>query len=647
MPGLARIIVGTAGHIDHGKTALVRALTGIDTDRLPEEKARGITIELGFAHFTLAGRSVGVVDVPGHERFVRAMVAGATGVDLVVMVIAADEGVMPQTREHLDICDLLGIPRGLVALTKAEAVEADWLALVTDDVRRALKGTFLEDSAVIPCSSPTGAGVDEIAREIGRLAESAGERPAEAPLRLPLDRVFSIKGFGTVVTGSLAGGRLREGDEVVTLPGGATGKIRGLEVHGSARREASAGERAAANLMGPERADLARGEVLVHPGEVEASSIVDVELRLLPICPQPLPTRAQVLFHALTAQATGTVVLLEGVKLEPGGRAVAQIHLDCPIALLPGDRFILRGFRRLAGHGTTIGGGRVVRVRPRKLRRADPAAAAAVARAAVASPSDRVALEVAAAGRDGIDRRELRSRLGESHEGIERALRGLLARREAVTFHRETGAVVSAAALDELTREIGATLDAFHARHPLTSGMDREELRGRLDPRLFAAALGAREAAGAVEIERDLVRRKGFSPQAAESAIDPLTARAAEVYRSAGLAPPWSAELPARLGATAAAATSALEVLIRRGAVVRVKPDLCFDAAALDALRQRLRGHLASAGRITAQEFKEMTGQTRKYAIPLAERFDAEKLTIRVGDVRQLRAPLPAQKSSE
>jgi selenocysteine-specific elongation factor len=640
----ARVLVGTAGHIDHGKTALVRALTGIDTDRLPEEKSRGITIELGFAHYeTASGQTLGVIDVPGHERFVRAMVAGATGIDLALLVVAADEGMMPQTREHLDICGLLGISRGLVALTKIDLVDAEWLELATADVRAALAGTFLDKAAIVPCSALSGAGLPALRAELERLAASVAPRALDGPLRLPLDRVFSVKGFGTVATGTVSSGRLREGEDVVALPGGATGKVRGVEVHGARREEAQAGERAAANLLGVTRDALARGEVLARPGELVPSSIVDVDLALLGVAPAALKTRARVLFHALTTQENATLVLLEQASLEPGRRALAQIHLERPAALLPGDRFIVRGFRTLPGYGTTVGGGRVLRVLAPKRRRADPAAAEWLRRAAAASPEERIGLEVEAAGRDGVDRAGLRARTGESARRIDRALELLLGRRSALSLHRDTGAVVATAVIDELGAAARTALRRFHAARPLEAGIAREELRTSLEggrglaPRLFALVLSELARRGEIEAEHELVRERGFSPRPAEAERSALVDRALAVYAAAALAPPWSHELAGKLNAGPAEAADALEILVRRGELVRLKPDLCFHAAALGALRERLRAFLTAAGQITAQEWKELTGQTRKYAIPLAEHFDAEKLTLRIGDARKLR----------
>ncbi|HEX8951082.1 MAG TPA: selenocysteine-specific translation elongation factor [Polyangia bacterium] len=368
---LARVI-GTAGHIDHGKTTLVRALTGIDTDRLKEEKERGITIELGFAHLTLpTGETVGVVDVPGHERFVRTMVAGAVGIDLVVLVVAADEGVMPQTREHLDICGLLGITRGVVALTKADLVDAELRELAVADIGETLRGTFLEGAPIIAVSAKSGEGLDALKSAIAAgLREVPGKDP-EALARLPIDRVFSMKGFGTVVTGTLWAGRIKPGDDLVALPplpGGAPGKVRGVQVHGVTVGEARAGNRTAINLTTPKE-QLARGQVLVRPGELEAGRLVDVRLRYLATSKRALKRRARLLVHAGTAQSLATLSLLDGNELEPGQSGLAQLALDEPMVLLPGDRFILRGFALQRHHGTTVGGGVVLRTLGARLRR--------------------------------------------------------------------------------------------------------------------------------------------------------------------------------------------------------------------------------------------------------------------------------------
>jgi selenocysteine-specific elongation factor len=661
-------VIGTAGHIDHGKTSLVRALTGIDTDRLKEEKERGITIELGFAHLTLpsgpagaggdANVTVGVVDVPGHERFVRTMVAGAVGIDLVVLVVAADEGVMPQTREHLDICGLLGIERGVVALSKSDLVDGEMRELAIADVAETLKGTFLDGAPIIACSAKSGDGLDGLKAAIADGLQHAPGKDADALLRLPIDRVFSMKGFGTVVTGTLWAGRLRAGDDLVALPslpgasgaGPARAKVRGVQVHGVAIDEARAGNRTAVNLAAS-REQLARGQTLVRPGELEAGRLVDVRLRYLPTCRRPLKRRARLLVHAGTAQTLATVSLLDAPGLEPGQSGLAQLSLDEPMVMLPGDRFILRGFELQRHHGTTLGGGVVLRTLGARLRRGSIAFGDALAalreneRAAAANHGAgdveaRVGLEVARAGTAGITRAALQMRLGYPPRAVEAALGKLSASRALLRYDKERGAVVGKAALEALAQAALAAVDTFHAAQPLAAGMPREELREKVtgEVKLLHLVLETLAADGAVVVERDTVHRPSHAParDQARASLQPVAERALALFAGGGLAPPRPVEAAASLGVDARELQPVLELLVRGGSLIRVK-DLLFDKLAVDGLRARLVAHLQSRGQITPQEWKEMVGASRKFAIPLAEHFDAEKLTLRVGEGRKLR----------
>ncbi len=633
-------LLGVAGHVDHGKTSLVRALTSVDTDRLPEEKARGITIELGFAVLDLATQGrVALIDVPGHERFVRTMLAGATGLDLVLLAVAADEGVMPQTREHLDICGLLGVGRGVVALTKIDRVDSDFAALAADDVRGAIRGTFLADAAVVPVSSLTGAGLAELRAAIARVASQVGVRSGAGPARLPLDRVFTLRGHGTVVTGTLASGTLRVGEAILASGSGARATVRGLQVHGVERSEACAGERVAANLGGVAVADLSRGETLVRDGEMLNSTIVDVELAVLPLVPRPIRRGAKLLFHALATQDNATVLPLQALEIAPGTRAVAQIHLGRPLPLLPGDRFVLRGFDVLPGYGTTVAGGRVLQVLAPRRRRAEPAVAAALAALAAATIEQRLAFVIDVAGATGIDRAGLRARLGEGERAIDAALARLLSRRQVRIFHRDSGAVVSAAALDRLAAAAVAAVDRFHQREPRRPGIAREALRSELmaDGRVFTLLVTLLCERGLMAIDGDTIWRIGFSCAPAATAAGSNVDRVGSVLHAARLAPPWLADLPKLLALPAEDVRVALDLLLRRGEVARVRSDLYFSRPALDAIRDQLRGFFASNNEITAQAWKALCGQSRKYSIPLAEYFDAEKLTLRVGEVRRLR----------
>ncbi|BDG03039.1 selenocysteine-specific translation factor [Anaeromyxobacter oryzae] len=641
-------MIGTAGHIDHGKTSLVRALTGIDTDRLREEKRRGITIELGFAHLPLAdGTVAGVVDVPGHERFVRAMAAGAGGIDLVVLVIAADEGVMPQTREHLDICRLLGVPRGVVAITKADLLPGlgpEWLPLLEGDVREVTRGTFLEGAPILPVSSSTREGLDRLVEALTALAAEVPERPADGPFFLPVDRAFSLKGFGTVVTGTILSGQVAEGDAAALLPappGADALRVRTVQVHGKATPRALAGQRTAVNLPGIEPAAIARGQALVHPGGVPASSILDVEVTLLAAAPKALRHRAKLLLHIGTAQVPAAVALLDRAELRPGDTALAQLRLGAPVAALAGQRFILRGFTVLEGRGKTVGGGRVLAPAAPKRRRGRPEALAQLAVLAGGDADARVGAVLAMGGPAGLDVAAVSGRTTLSPRAVQAALDRLGAKGEALLFDRERRAYVAGPVAADLARRIADAVRAFHREHPLAAGVGREELRGRLppvtDPRLFQRLLAQAAERGALVVEGEHVREQAHRAAAAGATGGALKEKVAGVLAKGGLTPPWLAELPSAVSATPADVQAVLKLLATEGRVVRVSAELHFDAAAVQGLRERLVAFLRERKAITTQEFKDLVGATRKHVIPLAEYFDREKVTLRVGEKRVLR----------
>ncbi|MFO0582605.1 MAG: selenocysteine-specific translation elongation factor [Anaeromyxobacter sp.] len=643
---MKRVVLGTAGHIDHGKTALVRALTGVDTDRLAEEKRRGITIELGFAHLALPNGTVaGVVDVPGHERFVRAMAAGAGGIDLVMLVVAADEGLMPQTREHLDICRLLGVPAGLVVVTKSDLLPglgADWLGLLEEEIRAATKGSFLEAAPIVPVSAVTGDGIPKLLEELARLAAAVPERPADGPLFLPLDRAFSLKGFGTVVTGTLLSGELAPEDEVVLLPGHPTPlRVRTVQVHGKPAPKAQAGQRTAVNLPGVETSAVHRGQVLVKPGVVPASSLLDVEVALLEAAPGPLRHRAKLLLHVGTMQAQCAVAWLDRAELAPGGAAFGQLRLMEPVAALPGQRFILRGFAALEGRGHTVAGGRILGVAAPRRRRGRPEPLQAMKVLATGEPDARLATVLEGAGPAGLEAPALQGRTALSAKAVQAGLERLGARGAAVLFDREKRAWAGGQVAAELARRIGAAVDAFHAAHPLEAGIGREALRGKLppvvDPRLFQRLLAGLAEKGELVVEGDAVRRKGHTAAAAGGAGGALKDRVAEVLQKGGLTPPWLNELPAAAGASAGDVAAVLKLLLAEGRVVRATAELWFDAAAVAGLKERLVAHLKAHKEINTQAFKDLVGATRKHVIPLAEYFDREKVTLRVGEKRILR----------
>ncbi len=644
---MQRVVIGTAGHVDHGKTALVKALTGVDTDRLAEERRRGITIELGFAHLALPDGSVaGVVDVPGHERFVKSMAAGAGGIDLVVLVVAVDEGVMPQTREHLDICRLLGVRRGLVAATKSDLLPmlgADWLPLLLDEVKAATAGTFLEGAPVIPCSTVSGEGLGPLRDALGRLAAEVAPRPADGPLLLPIDRAFSLKGFGTVVTGTLLSGTLTEGEQVAlqpTPPGREPLRVRSLQVHGEPVKQALAGQRTAVNLPGLEAGEIARGQALTRAGVIPASSLLDVEVVLLPAAPRALRHRARLLLHVGTAQVQATVSLQDRAELAPGATALAQLRLAEPVAALPGQRFILRGFAKLDGRGATLAGGRVLSVAAPRRRRGRAESLAQLERLAGPSVDARVATVLAMAGPAGLPAPALTGRTALSSRALDDALLRLSARGEALLVDKEQRGWVSGQVADALSARLIAAVAAHHRQQPLAAGMGREALRGHLppvaDPRLFQRLLAHAVEDGTLAVDGDLVRHPRHRAAAGGSG-GALKARVAAELKAGGLTPPLLGELPGRCHGVPSEVAAVCKLLVAEGTAVRVSSDLHYDAAVLSELQDRLVAWLRDRARITTQEFKELVGATRKHVIPLAEHFDRERVTLRVGDHRVLR----------
>ncbi len=629
------IVLGTAGHIDHGKTSLVRVLTGIDTDRLAVEKARGITTELGFARLELAGRLIAVVDVPGHERFVKSMVAGATGLDLVCLVIAADEGVMPQTREHLDICELLGVRRGVIALTKRDLVDDEWLAMVTAEVRAAVATTFLAEAPIVPVSARTEVGLDELRAAIAHVIDELPPREPTGVFRLPIDRVFTIKGFGTIVTGTVLGGEVALGDELTVLPSELPVRVRGIEVHGAPVERAVAGHRAALNLGGVAVDDLARGDLVVHPGKVAASHILDVELRYLATAPSALGPRTKVLVHHGTAQLLATLVLVGTTALAPGGTALAQLRLDAttPLGALPGDRFIVRGFVATATHGSTIGGGTIIRVLAPKARKGGPHAAT-VAILAAARKDQRCALDVKTAAYAGLSIADLVRRLGVPADVLGAPLATLVAGGELlVTGAGEHAHYLHAASVAEIEAKIVALVAAS------PDGLPREELRtqlpGALLARAYDAIVAGLAAKGAIVAAADRVRRTATSARG--PLLTPAELAVLAKLEATGVEPPRPKELPELLGVSEAQAKAALDRLVAAKLVIRIKPDLMMHSRIVDELRARLLEFLAQHGTIDAQQWKVLTGASRKFTIPLAEYFDAEKVTLRVGDLRRKR----------
>ena len=653
-----RVVVGTAGHVDHGKTALVRALTGIDTDRLPEEKRRGITLEAGYAHLELPGiGTAGVVDVPGHERFLRAMVAAAGGIDVAVLCVAADEGPMPQTAEHLDVLRLLGVQAGVIAMTKA-----DLLPELGAEHRELLmvEGTFLEEAPIIEVSARTGKGLPELVRALADAvkARQATPRPEQAPLFLPLDRSFAVKGFGTVVTGTLFSGALAPGDEVDLAGAGAKARgvrVRGVQVHGSAVDKALAGQRTAANLAGIEVQDAPRGAALVQAGTLQsvgAAQVLDIELELLPWAARPLRNRARLLAHIGTAQVPCVVALVDRAELAPGERAVGQLRLGRPTAAIAGLRFLLRGelpkgsdaspatrlTKAARAHASTLGGGRILAVAARKRRRreSDAAALQALAGEDPLAQAERLLLE---SGYPGASPQRLAARGAFTVKSAEKALERLGQTGKALLYDREARLYVHKEVLEALDGKVLARLHEHAARDSIDPSIAREELRQRAGsppPKLFAKALASLADRGELRADAERVHPPGTAAKLSGPDAD-AQEKLAGVLEKAGLSPPRVDELPALIGQTPHRTSSLLKALAGAGRASKVSEDLWFGATALMDLRRRVLAHLSERGSIDAQSFKELTGLTRKFAIPLLEYFDREKLTLRIGDKRVLR----------
>ena len=639
------IVVGTAGHIDHGKSALVQALTGTDPDRLKEEKARGITIDLGFAHQTIDGINFAFVDVPGHERFVKNMLAGAGGIDLVVLVVAADESVMPQTREHFDICKLLHVQAGLIALTKTDLADADMVELARLDVREMVAGSFLENAPIVPVSARTGIGLDALRAALVEVSGRSAVRAADAITRLPIDRVFSMKGFGTVVTGTLVAGRIALDDELEVAPGSVGVKVRGIQVHGERQGRASAGQRAAINLGGIEVQALARGQNLVTPGAFEETRLADAIVEVLSQA-KPLKHGARVRFHQGTAELLGRVAVIGPARsdrtipaIEPGARAFVRLRLESPAVLARGDRYILRAY----SPPITIAGGVILDPQPpRTAIRSERALERSRRLAFDPSTDDRATVERQAttamiddAGPQALARAALTTRIGVDPNDTGRRVDELVASGHAIAAG---DVLVAPAILRDLKERIGAALTEHHRAQPLSEGVPREELRGQLfgrgHPAVFERALADLTAAGTIAV-RD---RVALTSHRLELTPDEARARTAieKVYREGGLKPPDVAAAIVQSGAPTAVADRMIKLLQRQKVLVRVDT-LVFHDAALKQLKADVAAMKSSGGtatRIDVATFKERFGVSRKFAIPLLEYLDRERMTRRVGDSR-------------
>jgi selenocysteine-specific elongation factor len=629
---LKSVIVGTAGHIDHGKSSLVEALTGTDPDRLAEEKRRGITIDLGFAFLEDAGIRFGFIDVPGHERFVSNMLAGAAGIDLMLLVIAADESIKPQTREHFDICKLLGVKHGVIALTKSDLIDDSGLTLAQLEIEEYVRGSFLERSAIVPVSAKTGVGLAELKSALHSAATQVSGKDASRAFRLPIDRAFAMKGFGTVVTGTLISGTVKTGDEVELLPGGQRLRVRGVQTGGQSVEQASAGQRTAVNLAGIDHTAVRRGMTLVELGKFRTTRRIDAQFTLL-AGTHKLKHRERVHFHASTAETIAEISLYGASDLAPGQTALGHLRLQDELVLVAGERFIVRQFSPV----TTIGGGIVL----------DPLARRPLSRDAgrlkfleTLRDGTREQLLIAMVERApmGLPYDQIAAHTGWRQPEIQETMKALSSSKAVTNIGDERPLLISGAIFESLSTAISNKIDRFQRENPLMPGITREELRSstarRVKPEVFRAALDELSAQNKLEIRGELVKRAGSGitlqpdEQAAKDKIE-------SAFRVGALAVPAVKDVLAGLSVEAKRAEKLLHMLLREKSLIRVSPELIFHQAALTHLKQQLSAYKTSKGeRISVPAFKDLTGITRKYAIPLLEYLDRERVTRRMGDER-------------
>ncbi|MDQ1237969.1 MAG: selenocysteine-specific elongation factor [Thermodesulfobacteriota bacterium] len=629
---MKRVILGTAGHIDHGKTELVKALSGIDTDRLKEEKQRGISIELGFAYLDLGDAiRMGIVDVPGHEKFVRQMVAGSGGIDIAALVIALDEGVMPQTVEHLDILSLLGIPLGVVVLTKLDLVDQEFALLAEEDAKDLIKGTFLEGAPLVKVSSRTGEGIDELKEVLTNLAARVAVRPVHGLLRLPVDRVFTLKGYGTVLAGTLISGTLSVGDDIEILPRGLKTSVRSLESHNQFEQQAFPGERVAVNLRGIEPSQVRRGDVITHPGEFKPSYIVDVKLSAISRPGGAFKNRKKVKLHHFTSEVEAIVVLPNMDSLEPGQQTLAQIRTASEIVPSSGDRFVIRAL----SPSLTVGGGVITNPRGTKLK---SRTLSSFMESETEDEQSIVSSLVRSSGPAGTTRNELIGLSGLSGKRLDAVVDALKNARRIVRMDASENRLVHIDFVELVRERVLSRLAKFHADNPLKQGISKQELRSVSfgSEKLFKAVLDKLVQGSAIVAEGDLVRASSHQVTLGQAEKD-ITDRLTTIIVEGRNAPPTVKEILAMTGWEIRQVRSLLKVLEATSEIVRVSEDMYFSKEYVEGIKKDLLRYFEQEKSLTPSKFSEITGSSRKYNIPLLEYLDRERFTIRVGDQRVLR----------
>ncbi len=618
------VILGTAGHIDHGKSALVKALTGIDPDRLKEEKERGITIDLGFAYLLYPdGLTIGIVDVPGHERLVRNMLAGAGGIDLVLLVIAADEGIMPQSREHLSICDLLKIKSGLVAITKADLVEKEWIELMKDEINNFIQGTFLEGAPIVPVSAKTMFNIELLKKEIRNVAEKVEPKPTKGLFRLPIDRVFTLKGFGTVVTGTAVSGSISVEDPVEILPSNIKSKVRGLHTHGKPTQTAFAGQRVAINLQGVEKEELRRGDAVVIPGRFIPTKKIDANVELLSDAP-PLKNKALVHFHLATAETIARVILYGRDELKQHERCYCQFRLQDPVVSMTGDRYIIRRFSPVE----TIGGGEVLD--PSPSRRKKKAGLEDLEIFDKNNLTEKISTKVLQSGLQGISIKAIEGWVKAETIAIEDSVKklsgkGLLLTLEDILIHRTM--------LDSFRERAVQILKNFHSKNPLKPGMPKEEFRAtiNLEHKIFSGLLSSLRD---VVVDKDTVRLSSFSTSLSQKE-QALRIKILELIEKGGFQPPTKEEISQSLKLDQKHLSDILKLMAKEGSLVRISESLYMTASLYNKMIEALRNFYSKKPEMTVAEFRDILKTTRKYAVPFLEYLDSNKITLRLGDVRR------------
>ncbi len=632
---MKKIILGTAGHIDHGKTSFIKALTGIDTDRLKEEKERGITIELGFAHMSLPdGTLVGIVDVPGHERFVKNMVAGASGIDLVALIVAADEGVMPQTKEHIEICQLLGIQYGIVVITKIDMVDNEWLELVRDDIQEYIKNTFLANAPIVEVSSITGEGLNKFIEVLTKLIQRLPKKETGHIFRLPIDRVFTIKGFGTVVTGTTISGEIKVGEEVTIYPINIECKVRSIQVHNQSVTQVGPSTRTALSLHGIDKSHIERGYVVASKGSLNSSYMLDVFIELLYSAPRILKNREKVRLHSGTSEVMANIIFFNKEQLQPGDSCYAQIRLEHPISVLRGDRYVIRSYSPVR----TIGGGIILHPMPKKKKKG--LSEEIIKRLHLihqGQTKDIVEAFIFMEGFDGIDINKLVSLSNIKRPHLMAIIDDLIDNNLVYKYDEEQGLIIHYHFFKELTEILINLVSAYHKEYPFRSGMPKGELKSKMrlmkDIKLFNFLIDYLVKKGHLFLDMDSIRLANYRPNLTDKQ-KVVKKQIEDIYKKAGFQPPYFKEIKDKYSEIA---NEILEYLIWEQRLIKIKEDLYMHRDSVDELIRKVISFLKKHGEMSVGQFKELTNTSRKYSIPLLEYLDKTQITVRVGDIRRLR----------